>query len=71
MRNIIISATDSLSFLLSFPNCDDTTVDSIIVNCDVKNMTSVTGNYRSGSAIDWETIWSPLTHPEDEIDTEA
>ena len=56
MRNLIASATDSLSSLISFSNCDDITVDSIIFNYDDTNMTSGTGNYISGTAIDSETV---------------
>ena len=55
MINLIISATDSLSSLISFSNCDDTTVDSIIVNSEGTNMTSGTENSISGTAIDSET----------------
>ena len=55
MRNLITSATDSLSSLISFSNCDDTIVDYIIVNPEAKNMTYGTGNYRSGTDIDSET----------------
>ena len=50
-RNLITSATDSLSSLISFSNCEDTTVDSIIANYEAKNMTSGTGKSRSGTAI--------------------
>ena len=42
--------------LISFSNCDDTTVGSIIVNPEATNMTSVTGNSISGTAIDSETV---------------
>ena len=55
MRNSITSATDSLSYLIIFSNCDDTTVDSIIVNPEATNMTSGIGKYISGTAIDPET----------------
>ena len=54
-RNLIASATDSLSYLISFSICDNTTVDSIIVNYEDTNMTSGTGNSRSGTAVDSET----------------
>ena len=47
--------TDFLSSLISFSNYDYTTVDSIIVNDEATNMTSGTGNSRSGTAIDLET----------------
>ena len=55
MRNLITSATDSLSYLISFSNRDDTPVDSIIVNSEATNITSGTGNSRSGTDIDSET----------------
>ena len=55
MRNFFTRATDSLSSLIIFSNCDDTNVDSITVNSEAKNMTSGTGNSRSGAAIDLET----------------
>ena len=51
-RNLIKSATDSLSSLISFSNCYDTTVDYIIVKYEASNMTSGTGNYISGASID-------------------
>ena len=54
-RNLITSATDSLSYLISFSDFDETTVDYIIVKYEATNMTSVTGNYISGTAIDSET----------------
>ena len=53
-RNLITSATDSLSSLISFPNCDGTTVDYSIVKNEATNMTSGTGNSRSGTDIDSE-----------------
>ena len=52
MKNLSTSATDYLSSLISFSNCDNTTVDSIIFNYEATNMNSGTGNYRSGTAID-------------------
>ena len=55
MRNLITSATDSLSSLISISNCDNTKVDSIIVNSEATNMTSDIGNSRSGTDIDSET----------------
>ena len=55
MINLIKSATDCLSSLISFSNCDDTTVDSVIVNSEATNMTYGKGNSRSGTAIDSET----------------
>ena len=54
-RNLVTSATDSLSSLISFSNCDDTTVDYIMVKYEATNMTSGAGNSRSGTAIDSET----------------
>ena len=56
MINLITSATDYLSSLISFSNCDYTTVDSIIVNPEATNMTFVTGNYISGTTINSETV---------------
>ena len=38
-RDLIKSYTDSLSYLISFSNCDDTTVDYIIVNYEATHMT--------------------------------
>ena len=55
MRDLITSDTDSLSSLISFPKCDNTTVDSIIVNSEDTNMNSGTGDSRSGTDIDSET----------------
>ena len=55
MKKLITSATDSLLSLISFSNCDNKTVDYIIVNSEAKNMSSGTGNSRSGNAIDSET----------------
>ena len=55
MRNLITSNTDYLLSLISFSNCDDTKMDYIIVNSEAANITSGTGNYRSGNAIDPET----------------
>ena len=55
MSNLITSATYYLSSLIIFSNFDDTIVDIIIVNSEVKNMTSGTDNYISGTAIDSET----------------
>ena len=56
MRNLITSATDSLSSLISFSYCDDKTVDYIIVNPEATNMTSGTGKSISGTAINSETV---------------
>ena len=55
MRNLITSDNDSLSYLISFSNCDDTTVDYIIVDSGAKNMTTGTGSSRSGTNVDSET----------------
>ena len=54
-RNLITSATAPLSYLISISNFDDTTLDYIIVKYEATNMTSGTGNYISGTAIDSET----------------
>ena len=54
MRNLITSATDYLSSLISFLNSDDRAVGYIIVNSEDTNMTSGTGNSRSGTDIDSE-----------------
>ena len=54
-RNLITSNTDSLSSLISFSNCDITTVYYIIVRDDATNMSSGTGSYRLGTAVDLET----------------
>ena len=53
--NLIAIATDYLSSLISFSNCDYKTVDYIIVKYEATNMTSGTGNYRTGTDIDSET----------------
>ena len=50
-RNLITSVTDPLPSLISFSNRDNITVDYIIVNNKVTNITSGIGNYRSGTAI--------------------
>ena len=55
MKILITSSTDYLLSLIIFSDCDDTTVDYIIVNSGDKNMTSGTGNSRSGTDIDSET----------------
>ena len=54
-RNLITSATDSLSSLISFSKFDDTTIYSIIVKCEATNMTYSTCNFISGTAVDSET----------------
>ena len=53
--NLIASATDYLSSLRSFSNCDDTKMDSILVNSEANNMTDGTGNSISGNNISSET----------------
>ena len=55
MRYLITSDTDYLPYIISFSNCDDTTVDYIIVKSEATNMTSVTDNSRSGTDVDSET----------------
>ena len=50
-RGLILSATYSMSSLISFSNCDDTTVDYIMVNSDATNITSGTVNSISGNDI--------------------
>ena len=52
MRNLTTSATNYMSDLISISNCDNTKVDSIIVNSEATNMTSDTGNSISGTDID-------------------
>ena len=47
-RNLIKSATDSLSSLIRFSNCDNTTVDSIIIKYEATNMTSSQANLYQG-----------------------
>ena len=71
MKKLITSATDSLLSLISFSNCDNKTVNYIKVNSEAKNMSSGTGNSRSGNAIDSETAYSPVNQPEEEVYTEA
>ena len=51
-KNVITSATDSLLSLISSSNCDDKTVDYIIVKYEATNMTSGTGNSRLGTVVD-------------------
>ena len=55
MKNLITSATDYLSFLISFSKFDNTTVYYIIVNSEATNMNAGTSNSISGTAIDSET----------------
>ena len=62
-RNLTTSATDFLSSLISFSNCDDTTVHYIIVNYEATNMTFGTGKSIAGTAIDSGTALYPVTHP--------
>ena len=40
-------------------------MDCVIVNPEAENMTSVTGNYISGTDIASETTQYPVTHPEE------
>ena len=54
-RNLIISATDSMSSLISSSNCYDTTIYSIVVNYEATNMTSGAGNSISGTDVYSET----------------
>ena len=49
--NLSESDTDSLPSLSILSNCDDTTVDPIMVNYEDNNMTSSTGNFISGTDI--------------------
>ena len=63
MKNLSTSATDSLSSLIIFSNCDNTTVDYIIVDYEATNITSGKGNSISETAIDSETAQSPVTKP--------
>ena len=51
-----MSATDSLSFMTSFPNFDDTTVYYIMVDYENTNMTDVTGHSGSGYDIASENV---------------
>ena len=41
--------------LISISNCDDTTVDDMMVKYEATNMTSDKGNFLSETAIDSET----------------
>ena len=50
LRYLSTSATDSLLSLISFSNCDDTTVDYIIVKYEATNMNYGTGNSGKGTA---------------------
>ena len=54
-RYLITIATDYLSYLISFSNCDNTTVDYIIVHYEATHLTSDTGNSKSGTDIYSET----------------
>ena len=53
--NLIASATYSLQYLISFPNCDDTTMDCIMVSSESNNLVDGTVNSISGTDIDSET----------------
>ena len=49
--NFIIIATDILSSLISFSSCDDTTLDSIMVNSEATSLNSGTVKSISGTAL--------------------
>ena len=53
--NFITNATDYLSPLSSFSNCDDTIVDSAMVHYEATNLNSGTGKSISGTDISSET----------------
>ena len=61
MRYLITSDTDYLPYIISFSNCDDTTVDNIIVNYKDACMASGTVNSRSGTDTDIESEVKPVT----------
>ena len=50
-RNLIASANDYLSYLRFFLNCDDPTMDYILVNSEATNLMDGTGKSRSGNYI--------------------
>ena len=54
-RNLIASATDYLSYLISFSNCDDTITNYIMVKYEDTNLTYGTEKSISGTDIDSET----------------
>ena len=54
-RNLIASATDYLSILRFFSNCDETTMDYIMVIYEATNVMDSTGNSRTGNDIASET----------------
>ena len=68
---MIETATDSLLSMRILSKFDDTTVNSIIFNSEATNITSVTGNSISGTAIDQENSESPVNHPEEGGYTES
>ena len=51
LRNLISSATDSLSYLSSFPNCDDTKMYYIMFFSEANNILDVIGRSISGTDI--------------------
>ena len=54
-RYLVTSATDYLSSVISFSNCDNKTVDYILVNPKATNMTADIGNSILGTDITSET----------------
>ena len=52
--NLITSTTDYLSYLRSFSNIDETTIDYIMVKYEATNMMDGTGNSISGNYISSE-----------------
>ena len=68
--NLSESDTDSLPSLRILSNCDDTTVDHIMVKYEDNNMTSGTGNFISGTDIASEITEFPVDDPEEEGDPE-
>ena len=60
-RNLISSSRYYLLYQRIFSNCDDTTVDNIIVNYKDACMASGTVNSRSGTDTDIESEVKPVT----------
>ena len=54
--NLNVFDTYYLSSLSSFSNCDDNTMDSVLVNSEATNMMDGTGNLISGNDIASETV---------------
>ena len=52
-----------MSSLIIFPNFYDTTVDPIGVNSEAANINAITGNSRSGTAIDSDIAQYPVDYP--------